>query len=262
MMNTAENYNIHDEKVKVLKDEYHLKQRRNELYSLRSFARDLGVSHTLLSLIFKGKRRVTDTFSKKVKDNKVLTKKTREVLALGLEREPTPEESFQKLSLEQSEMMSDWIHYAILSLTEIPNFQWNAQWIANRLGTSQNKVKTAMARLKSLDVIEKNSKGQFTQKPLKIVVDNDIAFEAGKKFNKTLLKKASNSMEECDFDKRSISSTTFTLNPKHIPYAISKIKEFRRNLSEELESMDEQEEVYTLSVQLFPLTQISQEKLQ
>jgi hypothetical protein len=42
------------------------------------------------------------------------------------------------------------------------------------------------------------------------------------------------------------------MNPKNVPYAIERIRAFRRQLTDELEVMDESEEVYNLTVQLFP----------
>lgn len=257
MMN-QESINI--QKVKALKEAFLKKSEKNESYSLRSFARDLDVSHSLLSLIFKGKRRISDAFSRKLLDSKFLSKETKEILLMGLKREPTPEENYKRLTISQSEMMSDWVHYAILSLLEIKGFEWDYEWISKRLGVDEDRIIIAMERLEELDVIGTKENGEYFQKPMKIVVDNEEAFDAGKSFNTGILNKAKVSMEECDFKHRDISSTTFTLNPKFIPYAISKIKQFRRSLSEELENMGDQSQVYTLSVQLFPLTKIEREQ--
>lgn len=255
-MLSENNFNIQKVKVSALRKEYSLKTEGNGSYSLRAFARDLGVSHTLLNLIFKGERKVTDAFSKKALESISLSQESKEAMALGLKKNLTPEEKFQKLSLSQASMMSDWVHYAILSLTEIEGFNWDHKWIASRLGIPPLKAATAMKRLEELNVLVTDEFGKMKQKSVKIVVDNNTAFDAGKKFNRGLMKKAIQSMDNCQFMHRDLSSTTFTLDPKYIPYAVSEIKKFRRKLSEDLETMGEQSEVYAITVQLFPLSDV------
>lgn len=247
-------------KVGALKKEYSLKEKANSAYSMRAFARDIGVSHTLLVLIFKGQRKVTDNFCKKVLNVAKLSPETKEILSLGIKLNLSEEEKTQKLSLNQAASMGDWVHYAILSLIHVDDFSWSDEWIAERLGISKPKALTAMKRIEELDLLEQDERGNFHQKATRIVVDNEQAFEAGKKFNKGMLQKAKESMDNCEFSHRSVSSTTFTLNPKYIPFAIEEIKKFRRKLSDQLETMGTQTEVYSLCVQLFPLTQIKTEE--
>lgn len=245
-------------KLNALKSEYDVKSRANSAYSIRAFARDLGVSHTLLVLIFKGERAITEKFCRKVLTHAKISPETAEILSLGIKLELSDEEKIEKLSLNQAAMMSDWIHYAILSLLSIEGFRWEVQWVAERLGISKAKADLCMKRIEELGIVEETSDGRYIQKSTRIVVDNEQAFDAGKKFNMGMLKKAKESMTNCEFSHRSVTSTTFTLNPKYLPFAMEEIKRFRRKLSDQLETMGAQTEVYSLCVQLFPLTQMPQ----
>lgn len=245
-------------KVNALKNEYAVKSKANSSYSIRAFARDLGVSHTLLVLVFKGERKITEKFCRKVLSLGRISKEAKEILSLGIKIELSEEEKIQKLSLNQAAMMSDWIHYAILSLLSIEGFCWEPDWIAERLGISKSKAQVCMKRIDELDLIERTPEGKYIQKSQRVVVDNQQAFDAGKKFNMGMLKKAKESMDRCEFEHRSVTSTTFTLNPKYLPFAIEEIKRFRHRLSDQLESMGTQKEVYSLCVQLFPLTQVEE----
>lgn len=241
-------------KVSALKKEYSHKSKNNDSYSLRAFARDLGVSHTLLNLIFNGKRNITEAFSKKVLECKRISHETSEILSLGLKKELSESQKIEKLTLSQVSMMSDWIHYAVLSLLVTDGFEWEASYVANRLGITQIKAREVMQRLLELEVVYCDDKGRYSQRSAKIVIDNEQAFEAGKSYNRGLLKKASDSMDACDFSERDLSSTIFTLDPKYIPFAVQEIRKFRRELSAQLETMGSLENVYALAVQLFPLT--------
>ncbi len=47
---------------------------------------------------------------------------------------------------------------------------------------------------------------------------------------------------------------TLAMDPEMVPYAIEKIKKFRRILADELEKAKPGKEVYNLTIQLFPVT--------
>jgi hypothetical protein len=51
-----------------------------------------------------------------------------------------------------------------------------------------------------------------------------------------LIRKAVESLENDPIELRDFSSTTFAMNPKHVAYALKRIREFRRQWTQELES--------------------------
>ena len=51
-----------------LRNAFVQRQKKNPRYSLRAFARDLGFSHTLLSLIFSGRRKVSTKLYARLQD--------------------------------------------------------------------------------------------------------------------------------------------------------------------------------------------------
>jgi hypothetical protein len=59
-------------------------------------------------------------------------------------------------------------------------------------------------------------------------------------------------MENDPMPLRDLSSTTFAMDPKQVGHALKRIREFRRELSRELEEFGNPQEVYNLTVQLFP----------
>jgi uncharacterized protein (TIGR02147 family) len=249
--------------VALLKSDFFKKQSKNPNYSMRAFAKKLGVSHTVLSLIFSGKRRLSQQLAHQIVDKLDFTFKQRKLfLAEHSHHNSEQAEQFdqvQQMDLDKFALLSEWQHYAILSLLETTDFKMDEVWIAKRLGISELMVKNAIERLVRLELLAKDSKGKWHQKNGYIRFDNKTSTAATKHFHKQLIKKAYESLENDPFDIREQSSMTFAMNPKDLPYAIERIKEFRYKLSQELENMSPQKEVYNLCVQLYPVSRREKE---
>lgn len=247
--------------TKEILQRYYLKRvEKNPHFSIRSLAKFLGVSHSLLSMILSGKRTISKEMVRTILARLQLTEKQKQLIlaennlvtaktALAIE--------YNKLSLDQFATISEWQHYAILSLLEIPDFKMDFQWIAKRLNISPLLAKTSATRLVRLRMIEKDKEGRWKQTQRPIVVENKISTTATKGFQSQLLKKAHESLQNDPIEIRDHSSITFAMNPRNMPMAIEKIREFRRKLCKELEDIGNPEEVYNLCVQLYPVSRRS-----
>lgn len=246
--------------LQLLRDELSRRVTKNPRYSLRSFAKSLGLSHTTLSLTLSGKRLLSRKAALQIAER------------LGLEPDqaaafvgscPQPRQhglalNFQKIELETFYLISDWIHYAILSLLETEDARFEAKWIAKRLGAGESAVKMAMDRLVSVGLVHEVN-GHWKQSSLPIKVDNKISTAATRKFQRQLLEKAIESLENDPVEYRDFSSVTLSLDPRHLPYAKERIKQFRRELMAELEGRGQPKEVYNMTFQVYPLSQFEKE---
>ena len=231
---------------------------RNPRYSARAFAKSLGISHTLLSLILSRKRRVSKKLLKRVINT--LSISAEEVRNLQAQNHANPfltedagDVEYKQISLDTFNLLSDWQHYAILSLLELPHARLDPRWIARRLGISPLDARLAVERLKRLKFIDLvDGKWKQCTPPLK--VENTEASVAAIRHHKQLLKKAEEALENADFKERDFSAMTFALDPKLIPIARKKIAAFRRRLVNELEMYGAPTEVYQLTVQIYPIT--------
>ncbi len=235
----------------MLKNIFLKRQERNEKYSLRSFARDLSISHALLSLVFSGKRSLTPDISEKIADKLNMSAKLRKrFLQNYIEKEKS--ETYA-LEMEKFMFLSEWQHYAILSLFHTCDFRMDHKWIAERLGTSEMLVQESVRRLVRLGIIEEKD-GKWVRKAKDLRFPNQKSTVATRRFQSQLLKKAAESLQRDSFEEREVSSLTFAMSPQNIDYAREKIRQFRYELSEELESLGPKEEVYNLTVQICPVT--------
>mgnify|MGYP000555966179 CR=1 FL=1 len=230
------------EVLSLIENELAKRIQRNPRYSLRSFAKSLGISHSLLSLILSGKRPISRKFCETV------------LKTFDLPMESKPAESrFDQISLDTFALLSDWYHYAILNLLETRGVKFNEKWISQRLGITRAEAGIAVLRLKRMGLIAKtDGKWKRCSAPLK--VENTVSTAATRRHHKQILEKAIDSLENDPFETRDFSSVTLAIDPKLVPYAREKIREFRRELMRDLESRQNQSEVYHLAVQIYPVS--------
>jgi transcriptional regulator with XRE-family HTH domain len=226
---------------------------KNPQYSIRAFAKSSGISHTVLSLVLSGKRKLSKAATQKLADYLELNSKER--VNLLKSHKGFNDSDFQDLSLDTFEVISDWYHYAILSLLELPEAKFEAKWIASKLGLKILSAKLAMERLQKVGLVVESLPGVWKQSGRPIKIDNKTSTSATKKFHKQLLTRASESIDKDPVEVRDFSSITFILDPSQMEYAKNRLREFRRQLMNELEAMGQPSAVYNMTIQLYPVTQ-------
>lgn len=252
---------------RFLQDELSRRCSENPRYSLRAFAGFLDLSPSNLCMLLSGTRRFSRNVSKKIVNRLELEPVVRDAFLRGclLNRAHTEDGSlfssevsqqdYRTLELEHYRMISDWHHYAILSLIDTDDFRPNAAWMARRLGISVSEVKSAVSRLRQLGILETRGK-RWRQLTPPLKVDNKSMVPFIRETHRRILEKAIKSLETDPFDTRDFSSATMAIDPRHLPLAIREITRFRRYLMELLESKGSAKEVYHLSIQLYPVTKV------
>jgi uncharacterized protein (TIGR02147 family) len=247
------------EQIKILLiEQLNQRKARNASYSLRAFSRDLGIGLGSLSEAIAGKRDLSKKNLLKVFQNLDISIDQREILLNQnsvKKISKTPEEVHELMLEDQFKLISDWYYMAILNLAKIKSNKASEQWISERLGIETYQAQDALHRLQRLGLlkIEKN-KIVRTAKP--ITTTQDLPSVAIKKHHTQNLHRAEIALHEVDIHLREFGSVVVPTNIKNI----SKVKELllktRKKAALLLED-DQATEVYTLSFQLFPLTQLT-----
>lgn len=240
--------------IKLLRETLDERCKSNPQYSIRAFARSSGISHTVLSLVLAGKRRLSKKATERLADYLNLDPVRRKTL---LNRYSSIDETFETLPLDSFELISDWYHYAILSALELPDSKLEAKWMSKQIGIKPLQTKLAIDRLQRLGLVEKNSDGTWKQSSAPIKIDNTHSTTATKKFHKQLLSRAAESIDRDPISDRDFSSMTFSMDPSLVEYARKKIQNFRRELTAELESKGSPGAVFNFTIQLYPVTPIN-----
>lgn len=212
------------------------------------------MSPTGLSFVLSGKRPLSKKKLTELCDKLELDPAEARALTEARLQAPVTSETSQQIELDSFSVISDWYHYGLLSLLEIENSPQNPREMAKALDITEAEVRAAWERLKRLDLIEEKEGGRFKQKsgPIRIGSMNPTA--ASKRFQRQLLTKAIEAMENEPDDQKDLSSMTFALDPALIPLARQRIRDFRRSLVQELESKGNASRVYELTVQIFPVS--------
>jgi uncharacterized protein (TIGR02147 family) len=168
---------------------------------------------------------------------------------------------FHQLSQDTFTVISDWYHYAILELIHVRDFEPIPAWVARRLGITVVEARAAVERLERVGLLEITATGQWrTCTGHNSNASADLRAAANRKLQRQVLEMAIHALDDVSVDRRDQSSMTMSIDSSRLPQAMEKITQFRRELCSFLESGRKRDEVYQLSVSLYPLTKLGTEK--
>lgn len=232
------------------------RQRKNARFSLRSFAKQLEMSPGQLSGLMNGKKNLTTKQAVKIIEKLELTEQESFDLLRGLHPKLQSKNSknpdFHVLADDEFRLISDWQHFAILSLGRIRNNEATPRWIADQLGIDVSMAHAALSRLERMGLIEIRD-GSFRQTTKPLTTTTEIPSRAIRDYHQQNLKLASEKLESISIDAREFTSVTMAIHPRNLPKGKKMIREFAQKICDELETK-QPSEVYTMAVQLFPLT--------
>ncbi len=244
----------------LLQEELLDRCKKNPRYSLRSFAHSLKVGSSDLSKIIHGKRGLSDEMIVRLATRLDLDPKAIEEFRVaardqGKKRQGAKAASgYANLSLDAFRVISDWYPLAILEMTKVEGFDPSPKVIARRLGLTVNEVTIAIERLVRLGMLEVGEDGRMTDLAGSTSgVTPDYTDAAKRKYQKQILAKASQAIDEVPIAHRDQSSMLMAVDTAKLDEARVLIKDFRRKLCALLESGDQKDQVMFLSVSLFPV---------
>ncbi len=237
---------------------------RNPQYSVRAFAKQIGLQASAANEIMKGQRNVSQKMAEKIVDSLKMDPEERsqilgEFLSVEKKKSSVTEsnKSAKKLSADQFELISNWVHFAILSLVKLSDFQSDIDWMAKRLGVEGVDVRKALLRLQHLNLIHISERGLITRTTTSVRTSDDILSLSLQEMHLNDMRMAAQKLKEVPVHLRDFTNVTFSGNPKTLPRA----KEILRKAQDDLEEImqEDSHEVYRLCMYLFPLT-VNEEK--
>lgn len=232
----------------LIADDLKERQDRHPSFSLRAYARYLGVNPTSLSLFLNNKRNLSQDSILSI-----LNKLDLGLLAPKANRTEGEPQYFEELGIEEYCKMSDWYYFAILSIMETEDFVSSCRWIAKRLGIKESMVESAIGTLHNLGMIRISEDGKFEPTGKQYKTPDEIRSFLKKRSHLQAMDLAAKSVNEDTEYNSDFSAMTMAIDPSKIVEAKEKIKEFRRSLCKFLET-GPKKEVYRISIQLFPLS--------
>lgn len=238
---------------KWLRTELDKRRQKNAAYSLRAFSRTLKISPSSLSRILTGKRPLSFQLAVRVADSFGLSPRERQSFLAPLTgtRTDVDDSQFRVLPQDQFNLIADWHHYAILSLSHVKGCRFAPRWVARQLGITEAVAADALDRLLRLGLIVRDGE-RFRQVGPPVMTKRDVPSAAVRQHQRQLLKKAIDSFDDVDVAARDLSAITFPVDPARLTEAKDMIQEFRRRLCKVMGD-GQKTEVYAMTVALFPL---------
>lgn len=244
-----------------MKEEFSRKQRANEHYSLRAYARDLGVHPSTLSQVMKGHRSLPLKDSSRVVKGLKLGPRDQTLFMESLLRRKTSIDDIRisplddRFILDESyyKALAEWEHFAVLELFEITGFQCDPGDIATRMKITKNRAEVVMQNLLMCGLLTKDSEGKISRTHASVRTTEDVKSQALTESHKETLQMGLVKLEETEVSLRDYSSTTVAIDLKKLPEAKTIIREFRQKMAALLRDGDKTD-LYQLAIQFFPLT--------
>lgn len=257
----------------ILKLELSERCKGNPKYSLRSFARDLGISPSRLSRILNEKEGLSESYALKVAHklgfNKTETERFVTLVNSHDSRSRDKRFSAQNklkkiedpetviLDAEIFRIISEWYHFALLELTDTKKFKSDTKWIAKRLGISTHELGLAIERLKKLELLEEID-GELKQTKVNLKTTSGIPSAAVRSFTKQVLEKAIHALNTQPVTERHFGTLTVSIDLEDIDHIRTRIQAFKDEINtyvERSKKRKKKSEVYNLAIGFFRLTE-------
>ncbi len=236
-----------------IRQEFLERCKRNPKYSLRSFAIFLGVPVSTLSKIINSKIPLTEKMIIRIGIS--LSLKLEEIEFYASKNSgKKPSVFFEPINFDIFTVISDWYYFALLELLNINAMNQSPRFLAKKLGLKETIIRISLERLEKVGLIKKvKNRWKIIKKNNTCILKN-YTNDALKRLQIQILEKAIESIKQNSIEKRDNTGITMAISKKDIPLAKERIKKFRRQMSQELESAKDLDSVYQLSVSFFPLT--------
>jgi uncharacterized protein (TIGR02147 family) len=261
----------------LLRDQIQEKKNKNPSFSLRSFAKQLGLkSHGPIQQIMAGERILPKKYLPFISKSFNLNENERSYLEalIDFEKSKSLEEKtiyYEKLKklrpknqeirifeLENYKFFENPLHSIILTLMERVDYQHDVRWIQSKLRfkVTQNEILQAINLLLDLGMAtEEEGKAKIKQSNWSS--KHDVPSKAVQSFHHKMGLLAAEEVEKQPVADREYQSMSLNLRKDRLPEAKKIIQKFIQEFMQEFDSPEDQTltvETYHINTQLFALT--------
>lgn len=258
-----------------LKDVWQKKRVFNRNFTLRAWAKQLGISsHGTLYQIVNDQRNLPKKYVYKIAESLKMNSKEALFFEILIDyknskseeqknfysrrmHEVTPQSQLNTKKIDMIKYLEDPLNFAILELTSLADFRPSADWIQKRLTieTTTEKINSVIELLVNLNLLSYNQNDHLCRTHRHVTTTNDITIKGSQKHKKNVLRIASEQLPLQSIEKREYNATAFGVKTKDLPKIKDEIRSFINHLINKFEAREgEAEEIYQLGLQFFALT--------
>lgn len=257
--------------IDLLKKEFQTRYAKNASYSLRAFARDLGLSAAMVSQVLSGKKGLSEKSALQITRKLGLkgseaesilhhvvasharSHSKRQAAQQTLKELKSKKESSRVLHRKELTVANSWQHYAILGLLEMQRQVKAPEWFAKKLAMNIVIVRQRLKELEELGWIEKvgaSYRLSFTsaQSTFDLPSKDIQALHSG------FLVKANEALYSQNVDEREFLNMTLAFRREDLEEARKSLRQFQQKFADTFyRSEDLKDCVYQFSFQFFRL---------
>ncbi len=246
-----------------LRQDLSKRQRTNPSYSLRAYARDLGIPASTMSQVLLGNRPLPFKNFDQVISGIRLNSRERTLffdslgkkhLKLDQIQVPTKDSRFI-LDETHHQIIAEWEHYAVLMLFDCDGFERTESSVVKRLGITPLRAQVVIQNLINAGMLTQDASKKLNRCYPKFRTTEDVLSQALRASHRESLDMAQKKIESIEIELRDFSSMMIALDVEKIPEVKVAIREFRQKISSLLEN-GKRSEVYQIAIQFYPVTKM------
>lgn len=263
---------IENDYRQILRSKLAERSRHRPRYSLRAFARDLGLTSARLSEVLSGKKGLSRQAAAMIASrlglsvgeaqffcDLVESRHARSLVARRKAQERVSSVSNRLnvgrvIEADQFQLIADWRHFAVRECLGLKDARSDAVSVGRKLGISSLLVKDAIARLVRLGLVEQR-KGRLMPTQETVVSSDGVPSDAIKAFHEQILKKSIDALHVQGLDDRDFVSLLLSVRSVDLPMIKNRIRRFLRDLDREFSGSPEADRVISLGTHLTTLSQ-------
>lgn len=254
-----------DKPLELTKAHYELKkvmqlrlaemQAKNPSFSLRAYAKSLGVHAASLSEFFNDKRSFSPKLQKKIIEKLNIAPDKRQYLLNTIDDGDSPVDVERvQVDTDSYHLVSDPIYYSLLCLIETKDFKEDYKFIARRVKKSVPEVKEAMERLERVGYI-KRIRNKLHVGEAHLMTTDDVANMSLRLRHAENLDNAKEALLNLDVSERYFRFETLAIGVEQMPEFKKAAQEFFNKLVK-ISNKSQKDEVYEFCFNFFPRTEL------
>ncbi|MGL1901040.1 MAG: TIGR02147 family protein [Fibrobacterales bacterium] len=259
-----------------IKDFYEFQKAKKSWFSYRYISQKVGIDAGFLVKVLQGKNNITEKHLPQMITLLKLDEKEKEYFEtlVHFTKAKTQKQIsifFNKLIdlknlsatiIEQKkfEFYSKWHHNAIRSLIDFYDFKGDFDALGNKLSPpiSAEEAKKSIVLLESLNLISKDETGRYQLTDTIITTGQSWQSIAISEFQQQMITLSQESLVRHPKKDRDVSTLTFSVPTDELDELRERITEFRSTTLKWIQEQNNEDAVYQLNLQLFPLTTLEQ----
>lgn len=254
--------------LRILQNEFHQRQQKNKKYSLRAFAKFLGVSHALLSLVFLKKKGLSLKMADKISTKLALSHLERNIFVSSVEKcfsrsakkktkagqvlnELQKQKQFKSLTQDTVRQIDHWAYIAVFEAIYCKKAQTTKE-LCFFLDQKPSMIMKVVTYLQEISAISEED-GRFSALSSSLQTSNDIPAKALVNYHISMAQKAISSIQQQPVHMREFQNAMLTVNYESMGEAKKMIRNFIHEFNARFYVDNDTSQLYSLFVSFFKI---------